>query len=474
MEPKGTAMPDDQPATTDPIEHVIVLMLENRAFDHMLGGLADAIPGLDGVKQADPPRTNRADGKPYKQLPGASRTLRYDPKHELANTLNQIAKDNSGFVADFAHDYPLSQPDDRAEIMKYFADGDLPALHALAKNFLVCDRWFSSLPGPTWPNRFFVHSGTSLGRVKMPNGILDANLHWYDQTTIYDRLNEKGIDWRIYYGDIPQSLILVHQLEPENASRYSKLNNFFRDAAGAADRFPEYCFIEPAYYQPGACDDHPPHDVLEGERLIADVYNAIRRNDVLWKSSLLVILYDEHGGLYDHVVPPEAVPPDHHTEEYTFDRYGVRVPAILVSPFVEAGVLNDEFDHTSLLSYLIEKWKLGPLGERTRRARNFKSALSDSLMDSDRLAEISLSGAAILSTEPRYGQIEARSQPALNDHQSALVGMSQLLESMTDVAGEDFLGRSKRIVTGFDGVVDVAIERLEDFIGEKKAASPPA
>jgi len=93
-------------------------------------------------------------------------------------------------------------------------------LHALAKNFAVCDRWFSSLPGPTWPNRFFVHSGTSLGRVSMPNGILDANLHWYDQTTLYDRLDEKNIPWRIYYGDVPQSLLLVHQLEPENALGY--------------------------------------------------------------------------------------------------------------------------------------------------------------------------------------------------------------------------------------------------------------
>jgi len=103
-------------------------------------------------------------------------------------------------------------------------------LHALAKNFAVCDMWFSSLPGPTWPNRFFVHSGTSLDRASMPEGILDANLHWYDQTTLYDRLNEKNIDWRVYYGDVPQSLILVHQLEPENALRYAKLIRFFHRA----------------------------------------------------------------------------------------------------------------------------------------------------------------------------------------------------------------------------------------------------
>src|ERR1700676_1586041 len=200
-------------ASKDPIEHVIVLMLENRAFDHMLGGLSAAIQGLDGLPgDGEAQRSNRADGKTYKQTGGASRSIKYDPMHELEHTLNQLEKDNSGFVADFAQAYPLSQPADRAEVMKYFADGALPVLHTLAKNFLVCDKWFSSLPGPTWPNRLFVHSGTSLGRVSMPEGILDANLHWYNQTTLYDRLNEKKIDWRIYYGDVPQSLILVHQL----------------------------------------------------------------------------------------------------------------------------------------------------------------------------------------------------------------------------------------------------------------------
>src|SRR6202035_2909342 len=120
----------------DPIQHVIVLMLENRSFDHMLGGLSAAIPGLDGApKPGEPDRTNRADGKAYKQVAGARRSIKYDPMHELANTLQQLTKENAGFVADFARAYPASLPDDRAEIMKYFTDGDLFALHPLAKNF---------------------------------------------------------------------------------------------------------------------------------------------------------------------------------------------------------------------------------------------------------------------------------------------------------------------------------------------------
>jgi phospholipase C len=458
-------MPDD------PIQHVIVLMLENRSFDHMLGGLSESIPGLDGAPKAgDPARTNRADGKTYKQTVGASWTLKYDPKHELAHTLNQLSKENSGFVDDFVRAYPGSATEDRAEIMKYFADGDLPALHTLAKNFAVCDKWFSSLPGPTWPNRFFVHSGTSLGRVSMPEGVLDANLHWYDQTTLYDRLDEKRISWRIYYGDVPQSLILVHQLEPENALRYSPMPKFFRDAAGDAEAFPQFSFIEPAYYQPGATDDHPPHDVRAGERLIADVYNAIRRNDALWRSSLLVVLYDEHGGFYDHVVPPAAVPPDHHVEEYTFDQLGVRVPAILVSPFVNPGVVHTVFDHTSLLRYVSDKWDLAPLGERVAAANSFAAALLAAPAAPERLPVIS-GPPPDPPDQLKFGQVASRLQPSLNEHQSALVGMSQLLESMTDVRPEALLGRSKRMVTGFDGAVDVALERVNQFFAQQKDAA---
>ena len=454
----------------DPIKHVIVLMMENRSFDQMLGGLSGAIPGLDGVPQGGPPRTNSFKGETFEQTEGANRIIDYDPRHELEHTLHQLDDSNGGFVADFATAYPMAKPEDLQQIMKYFADGELPVLHTLAKNFLVCDRWSSSLPGPTWPNRFFVHSGTSIGRVSMPDGILDANLHWYDQTTLYDRLNEKKREWHIYYGDIPQSLILVHQLQPGNAARYRPMQQFFQDAAEDPSQFPEFCFIEPPYYQPGAADDHPPHDVFEGERLIADVYNAIRRNDALWKSCLFVVLYDEHGGFYDHVEPPVTVPPDHHLEEYSFDGLGVRVPAILVSPYVKPGVLHTEFDHTSLLKYLIDKWGLGPLGERARIANTFADKLGTTATNTKAPSEL---GVPPGLSPRKYGQIGGRRQPALNSHQSALVGMTQLLESMTKGAADDLLGRTKRLVTGFDGVVDVAMERVEDFFSQNNSPPPP-
>jgi phospholipase C len=443
----------------DPIEHVVVLLLENRSFDHMLGGLSAL--GLDGASPAGQPARQNKDsaGNVFLQAGGASRTLRFDPHHELNHVVAQLAGGNSGFVDDFSRAFPTSQPADRAEIMKFH--DDLPALHALAKNFTVCDHWFSSVPGPTWANRFFVHSGTSLGRVQMPNGILDANLHWYDQPTVYDRLNERGQAWNIYYGDIPQSLMLVNQLEPHNACRYKKMLQFYQDVARHSTiPFPSYCFIEPNYYEPGANDDHPTHDVAAGDRLIANVYNALRANAELWSKTLLVVLYDEHGGFFDHVVPPTAAPPDHHQEEYKFNQLGLRVPAILVSPYADKKVVKTQFDHTSLLKYLTDKWGLGPLGDRTRQANSFASELL-AKPRADCPATLPLSG-------PPGEVVVAAGRPALSGHQSALFAMTQLLESMTDVAGDDLKGRVSRMIVGFDGAVDVGMERVEDFLGQQK------
>jgi phospholipase C len=124
--------------------------------------------------------------------------------------------------------------------MKYRPLGGLPAIHALAGDFTICDHWYSSVPGPTWCNRLFALSGTSLGRVSMPNGIMNLNFHWYDQATIFDRLNEKAISWKVYFGDFPLSLLFTHQWEADNAARYRPMTEFFRDVARFGnDRKPE-------------------------------------------------------------------------------------------------------------------------------------------------------------------------------------------------------------------------------------------
>lgn len=351
------------------IKHVVLLIMENHSFDQMLGCLQGEYPDLDGVDvNSDSPRFNfDLTGNKVFQIPTDVQQVERDPKHENRFVLEQIADGNSGFVTDFQKNVPDSTPADRQNIMGYYLLGRLPALHELATNFTVCDHWFSSLPGPTWPNRFFALSGTSSGRVLMPEGPLHERLNELfvqDQITLFDRLNEAGKSWKIYYYDFPSSLLLNRQRLAQNLQRYSRINDFFNDVRNEL-QFPLFTFIEPKYFGADQNDDHPPHNVFKAEKLIADVYNAIRSNPDLWETTLLVVVYDEHGGFYDHVEPPAAIAPDDHDEEWTFDRLGVRVPAILISPYVGKRVEKTVFDHTSLLKYLIELWNLGPLGRRT-------------------------------------------------------------------------------------------------------------
>ncbi len=449
-------------APDDPIRHVIVLALENRSFDHMLGALQAVKPEIDGIPPGQPPRTNQHDGQIYPQQTGAARAVADDPRHETAHVLVQLRTDptgnaNSGFVADYASAYPALKAAGLTEVMNFHARGALPALHALAENFTVCDHWFSSVPGPTWTNRLFLMSGTSLGRVAMPGGLMDLNLHWYDQSTIFDRLNDRRLEWTVYRGDTPLSLLLSHQWEPQNLRRYKKMRDFFADVARQnLGDFPSFVLIEPAYLDPGANDDHPSHDVLAGEALIASVYNALRANEGLWNASLLVVLFDEHGGFYDHVAPPATIPPDHNQQEYAFDRLGVRVPAILVSPFAANTVLQTQFDHTSLLNYLIDKWQLGPLGARAAQANNFKDALR---------------GPARTDTPTAIPAVPAQVSPVapplrqpLNDHQTALVALSHALESMTAEDPVVVAARSRQLLTGPQSQIDAAVDRFDAFL----------
>lgn len=392
---------------SDPIKHVVLLIMENHSFDQMLGCMNKVHPTLEGVDPSHP-RSN-SDGKnTYFQVETRERQMRFDPKHEHVNVAKQLANDNSGFVFDFATTYPSGTPKDRQEIMGYYPLGFLPALHTLATEFTVCDHWFSSLPGPTWPNRFFALSGTSSGQVLMPDGFWHPDVAGFfdqTQTTIFDRLNQAGRSWKVYHYDMACSWILVHQREIKNLLKYHGMDKFFDDAR--AGDLPDFTFIEPKYSGQDENDDHPPHNVMKAEKLIADVYNAIRGNPSLWESTLFVVFYDEHGGFYDHVTPPPAVPPDDRTDQYTFDQYGVRVPAILVSPWLPARVDKTQFDHTSLLRYLVEKWRLDGLGRRTTSANSIAAALQfESEMRQDTTAFIRVSNSSLYAANPEFEQLD--------------------------------------------------------------------
>jgi phospholipase C len=356
-------------------------MLENRSFDHMLGNLRAPdyrIDGLTGHESnfADPTSHSGehfvTSGAPY--VPDVDPS----PSHEFHDVMLQIYRQftvpkritthNDGFAYDYAkiaHD--VSQA---GKVMQCFGADQLPALHTLAKEFAVCDRWFSSLPGPTWPNRFFVHCATS-------GGYVDNALRNYDMRTIFQNLTDAQVSWRIYYHDIAQSLALTNQRQYVNTS-YETVNAFFRDCR--ENKLPSYSFIEPRYFNEGenrANDQHPIHGVALGDHLIADVYEALRTS-AAWDETVLLITSDEHGGFYDHVPPPAAANPDgKNAPEFDFSVLGVRVPTVIVSPYIPTKTIDSTvYDHSSVAATLRHLFGLSqPLTKRDGRANTFEHLL---------------------------------------------------------------------------------------------------
>ena len=433
-------------APDDGIKHVVLLMMENHSFDQMLGCLQGEYPDLDGVDiNSSSPRFNLdLSGNKVYQIPTDEQQVRLDPKHEHRFVMDQIASGNSGFVSDFQKNQKGDTAEDRQYVMGYYVMDRLPALHELGRNFTVCDHWFSSLPGPTWPNRFFALSGTSSGRVLMPEGISHLRpqeVFVQNQFTLFDRLNDAGKSWKIYYYDFPSSLLLNRQRLPQNLMHYSPIKEFFTRVRDEAN-FPEFTFIEPKYFGADQNDDHPPHNIFKAQKLIADVYNAIRSVPELWASTLLVVVYDEHGGFYDHVEPPSAVPPDDHREEWTFDRLGVRVPAILISPWVGARVEKTIFDHTSLLKYLTEKWGLGPLGRRTQEANSIRVVLDQNQPRQTTVPFIRVPYSNLMPERPDLEKEDS------SDHQQAIHAFAWFLAQSAETVSADLL----RELTGAAGL----------------------
>ena len=443
-------------------DHVVVLMLENHSFDRMLGYLQGVGDEVEGVDPADLRKNPDRFGASVAQHVTEARFVADDPGHDLADVLEQIGHRGSsdsmqGFVRNFAEKYPAKAAE-WPEIMGYYPQGFLPALHTLAESFVVCDHWFSSVPGPTWPNRFFVHSGTSLGHVDMPEGLFSPGLHLYDQTTIFDLLHDAGKGFCVYYGDFPQSLVLLHDDERYLAN-YRNMSFFAQDLA--AGRLANYTFIEPTYFASnGQNDQHPPHDVLRGDALIAEVYGALRAAPAIFEQTLLVILYDEHGGFYDHVEPPGTVAPDGNTAAFAFDRLGPRVPAVLVSPLLDPGVLTDVFDHTSLLRFLVDGWGLarGGLGARTSQAANFGTIVPVR------------STPRFLPALPPIQPAPAVAQSELNANQASLVAFSHYLESRIEnpALKAPLMARAHEVFAGPAAQAKLAQDRLAAFFQEKR------
>jgi len=200
-------------------------------------------------------------GRPYEQQPTRTMEVRPDPAHTLDAIREQLANDNGGFV----RNYPTPDPAKRREIMGYHES--LPATHELARRFAVFNKYFCSVPGPTYPNRLFALSGTS-------DGYAENHNRYYRQPSVFRRLSEAQRPWHIYRGGIPACVYLFWDMNtPEAMEHVWPMSTFFRDVAGDPAEFPAFSLIEPDYAEN---DDHPPHHLMAGQRLIADVYNALR------------------------------------------------------------------------------------------------------------------------------------------------------------------------------------------------------
>jgi phospholipase C len=362
------------------IEHVIVLMLENRSFDHLLGYLphTDRLTG-DEFNPVEPSNPNSE--RVYVN-DNAGYITELDPAHDFVNVNRQMLGDPgpvsypmpmNGFVKDYIAK-AAGDVETGKKIMECFEPDQLPALRTLAQEFCLCNRWFSSVPGPTWPNRLYVHAATSDGQVT--NNVT----HIYAMDTIYDRLAASGLSWNVYYADIPQSLSL--QRLWDDLDHFRRFERFHDDVENG--ELANYTFIEPRYFdllEWKANDQHPPHDVRLGEYLIVEIYDAIRQSK-FWEKSLLIVLYDEHGGFFDHVSPPGAAPnPDGRASDdppFDFARLGVRVPAILVSPLVERGRVDSTlYEHASLPATIKNLFRLPKhLTARDAAAGTFETNLS--------------------------------------------------------------------------------------------------
>ncbi|HEY1411097.1 MAG TPA: alkaline phosphatase family protein [Rhodopila sp.] len=441
-----------------PIDHIVVLMMENNGFDRMLGWMGGADRDIDGVDPTHP-RSNPdgVDGGDIAQTETRTRNIDRDPLHYLANSIAQLdGGTNQGFVIDFVRTHPASTPEERREIMAWYPRGFLPALHTMAEHGVVFDRWFASMPGPTWMNRLFAHTGTSLGHIAEPSSLFNPNLHLYDERTLYDEMTDAGVPWRIYFGDVPQSLVLTHQWH--HLGNYRAFRHWEADVK--AGDLPAYSFIEPTYFGPNQNDQHPPHDVMRGDALIAQVYNPLQANPALFERTLLIVLYDEHGGFFDHVVPPKTVPPDDHTQNYSFDRLGFRVPAIFVSPLLDPGSAHGVYDHTSLLKMAAGKWpRITPLGRRAQQAN-------------DPLAELTWRDRprTDLPPAPVAPDIQpARILPGLQGFKASLFGLSHHLESLIDHTGHRgaLMARAHEALQDSHNQGKLVTDRIEAFMADR-------
>jgi phospholipase C len=452
----------------DAVNHVVLLMLENRSFDHMLGYLytengnvspaGQPFDGLTGseynldttgtkvpVFQITPSTLN-----PY-FMPGA------DPGEGYAATNNQYYGSEtappsgeqapcSGFIQDYAYTLGWEKTDGwsivpgttDADIMGCYSPAMLPVLSALAKGYAVCDQWFSSAPTETMPNRAFSCSGTSQGH-------MDDNTKTFTSPSIFGALTNAGTEWAIFgYDALPLTMNTFTDIHTADPTHFGLFTDF--QGLAAAGTLPAFTFLEPSWGSTGN-SQHPNYDVSLGEQFIHDVYEALRSGPG-WSQTLLVLTYDEHGGCYDHVPPPwGATPPDNTTGEYGFgfDRFGGRVPTVLISPWIAPGTVyrvpdgSMPLDHTSILKVVEQRWNLAALTARDAAAPSFADVLT--------------------LTDPRSDDVLAGVTVPVSDHAGPSAGQVSHLEAIQEELAARF-GPAPGVAASLDAAMATSYTSL--------------
>lgn len=348
--------------TIPQIEHIVVVMMENHSYDNYLGMLrrpdADGFrTGRDGLPLASNPypdgRTQHAFHMPTTcQLSGRPAQDWLDSHLQFdGGKLDGFVSSGSGPVA-----------------MGYWQREDLPFYYSLASVFPLADRYFSSVLGQTFPNRRYLLAATSIGQV---NDTVPTATDYPPNGTIFDRFDAHQISWRDYFTTLPSAELFPPLFFKNQGTKIVPIGQFFTDAA--AGTLPGFSLVEPDY---GTQSEENPQNIASGEAFAASVVNAVI-NGPAWPKTLLIWAYDEHGGYYDHVPPPPAIPPDSIAPQVPdgqsaydgFGRYGFRVPCVVVSPWARPHhVSHTVYDHTSILKLAETKWNLPALTYRDANA----------------------------------------------------------------------------------------------------------
>ena len=351
------------------IETIIIVMFENRSFDHLMGYLS--LPPynrtVEGLAQI-PGFTNEFNGFQYPFFPlgNPDRKLPDDPPHERPDIGAQLDPDGNfsysmkGFVRSYAGVRDID-PGDKPMVMGYYTAEDVPATHFFATNYGICDRWFASIPTGTQPNRLMAMSGYTLNDI-------NRSLILPQQDLVYDWLTRNKISWRVYHQGIPFFMMMEGwHLNVLDDDDHFRSYGDFQDDLNSGEPLPQVIFIEPRYsdapHFEAPCDDHPPSPITAGQNFLKRIYSDLITNWDRWLKTLTIVNYDENGGFFDHVKPlpiPTNPRPEATFKYGPFKTTGARVPAYLISPFIKPGqVYKGDLDHTSVLKCIATRFGNG-------------------------------------------------------------------------------------------------------------------